>query len=169
MSKEEAPNNRPPGVLAARIRFSPQVREVLVAIIKRVQTAKATAPEDFAVPQGPTEVPDTDLHAAWAEGLRERFAQDNQVLFDLINHEQFGRADLPLTPVAAEAVMRACTSVRLYLRETLLRKLTQAEAERGEHIFRLPPAEQQGYACFRLLGYLEEDLLYQIDPGLLYS
>ncbi len=63
--------------------------------------------------------------------------------------------------------MRASVRVRLHLRETLLRDFKTIEESEGHlDIYRLPPAEQQGYACFRMLGYLEEDLLYQLDPGL---
>jgi hypothetical protein len=59
--------------------------------------------------------------------------------------------------------------VRLHLRETLLRNLHTNEIEGPLDIFRLPAVEQQGYACYRLLAMLEEDLVYQLDPDLLRS
>jgi hypothetical protein len=157
----------PPGKISARLRFTPTLRELLATIVGHVHAAQAAAPDEFPAPTpDPAAPPDPDLQAAWAEGLRERVDHDTKALSDLVTDPRFGLADLPLSPSAAEAVARACTHVRLHLRETLLRDLTAAESEGSVDVFGLRPAEQQGYACFRLLAHLEEDLLLQLDPDL---
>lgn len=155
-----------PGVLRVRLRFSPLLRGVLLDLIQRVDNARAAAPEEITPPSGlPDEPPDPDLQAAWADSLRERAGFDTDALQALAANPQFGQADLPVAPPAAEALARASVQVRLHLRETLLRDLTTPEAQGEIDVFRLPPAEQQGYACFRLLAHLEEDLIQQLDPG----
>lgn len=150
-----------------RLRFSPPLRELLVAMVGRVHVAAAAAPEERKPPgRHPADLPDPELDAAWAEGLREREESDTHALLGLVMNPNFGVADLPLTPSAAEAIARASVRVRLHLRETLLRDLNSTEVDGELEVLRLPPVEQQGYACFRLLAHLEEDLILQLDPGL---
>jgi hypothetical protein len=168
MPEESAPSA--PGRPLARLRFSLPLRELLVAMVGRVHTAAAEA-TDEPPPSGPNPAhsPDPDLDAAWAEGLREREEYDNHALLALVMNPKFGLADLPLTPAAAEAIARASVRVRLHLRETLLRDLNAVEVDGDVDVFRLPAVEQQGYACFRLLAHLEEDLIHQLDPGIAKS
>jgi hypothetical protein len=163
MSEDPAPYFARDAVLA-RLRFSPVLRELLVGIIQRIHAAPFRLP-DAPVPDASAE-PDPDWQAAWGDSLRERTDLDTTALDALVGDARFGAADLPLTPTAAEGVMRACVRVRLHLRETLLRDLKTEEIEGPLDIFRLPAAEQRGYACYRLLAMLEDDLVHQLDPDL---
>jgi hypothetical protein len=153
--------------IVARLRFSPALRELLAAMVQRVH-AKPIGLPDAPVTDASAE-PDPDWQAAWGDSLRERTELDTTALDALIGDARFGVADLPLTPVAAEAILRGSVRVRLYLRDTVLRNLKTDEIEGHLDVFRLPVAEQQGYACYRLLAWLEEDLLHQLDPDLLRS
>jgi hypothetical protein len=166
MSEKSAANSSENTILA-RLRFSPALRGLLASIIQRVHTAPITLP--VAPVTDVSAEPDPDWQAAWGDSLRERTDLDTTALDALVGDVRFGAADLPLTPVAAEAILRASVRVRLHLRDTLLRELKTDEVEGHLDIFRLPAAEQQGYACYRLLAWLEEDLLHQLDPGLLRS
>lgn len=153
-----------------RLRFTPSLRAVLIDIIGRVHAAQAAAPDEHTLPKGhPAELPDPELQAAWAEGLREREEYDTRGLLAIVMSPQFGQADILLAPSAAEALARASVRVRLHLRETLLQDLNSTEVDGDLDIFQLPPAAQQGYACFRLLAHLEEDLILQLDSGLAKS
>lgn len=155
------------GKLVVRLRFSPLLREVLLDVVGRALVAHAAVPEGYAAPAAADGEPaDPDLQAAWAEGLREREEYDTLALLDLAKNPLFGRSDLPVAPVVAEALARASVRVRLHLRETILRDLNAAETQGEAEVFHLPPAEQQGYACYRLLAHLESDLLIQLEPGL---
>jgi hypothetical protein len=153
--------------LVVRLRFSPSLREVLMEVVARAYAARAAGPDERAA-LAPTvgEAPDADLQAAWAEGLREREEYDTLALLDLLKNPHFGQSDLFVASPAAEALARASVRARLHLRETILRDLNAAEAQGDVDVFDLPPAEQQGYACYRLLAYLESDLLIQLEPGL---
>jgi hypothetical protein len=149
-----------------RLRFSPSLREALADIVGRVHSARATGPDEQSAPAPiPDELPDPELQAAWAEGLREREEYDTRALLDLMMNPQFGLADLAVTPATAEALARASAHARLYLRETLLRDLNSTQVDGDLDIFHLSPIEQQGYACFRLLAYFETDLILQLDSG----
>ena len=165
MPEDPAPST--PGRPIVRLRFSAPLRELLVAMIGRVHTAATAASDDRKPPgKNPADAPDPELDAAWAEGLREREEYDTHALLSLVMNPNFGVTNLPLTPAAAEAIARASVRVRLHLRETLLRDLNSTEVDGEVEVLRLPPVEQQGYACFRLLAHLEEDLILQLDPGL---
>jgi hypothetical protein len=143
------------------------VRELLVRVVQQVNSAHAAAPNfPGPPPPQPGEPADAELQSAWIESLRESDAGDTLALVELFTHANFGAGDIALSPAAAEAVIRACARVRLHLRDTVLRELTADEAEGAADPFGLSPAEQQGYACFRLLAYLEAELLIQLDPGL---
>jgi hypothetical protein len=166
MSEDRAANFSGKAILA-RVRFSPALRELLASIVQRIHAAPFTLPD---APVTNASAPhDPDWQAAWGDSLRERTDLDTTALDALIGDARFGATDLPLTPVAAEAIMRASVRVRLHLRETVLRDLKTDQIEGHLDIFRLPAAEQQAYACYRLLAWLEEDLLHQLDPGLLRS
>jgi hypothetical protein len=163
MAEETAPLFPVPA-LAARLRISPKLRDLLVAMVTRVQVAVAENPHPPT--PNPSDLPDPELQLAWAEGLREREEHDSHTLLGLMMNPHFGLENVPLTPAGAEAIARASVRVRLYLRETALRNMNSADVERGIDIYRLPAAEQQSYICFRLLAELEQDLILQLDPGL---
>jgi len=167
MPEEPSPSAE---TLCVRLRFTPSLRAVLIDIVGRVHAAQAATPPEHAAPKGkPEELPDPELQAAWAEGLREREEYDTRGLLGLVLNPQFGLADVRVAPAAAEAIARASVRVRLHLRETLLRDLNSTQVDGDLDVFRLPPAEQQGYACFRLLAHLEEDMILQLDSGLAKS
>jgi len=166
MSEDLAPSFAGDTVLV-RLRFSPVLRELLASIVHRVHAAPFTLPNAPVVDASAEQ--DADWHTAWRDSLRERSDLDTTALDALVGDARFGVANLPLTPVAAEAIMRACARVRLHLRDTILRDLRSEEVYGTLDIYRRTVAEQQGYACYRLLAMLEEDLVYQLDPGLLRS
>ena len=110
-------------------------------MIGRVDAAAIAAPNEPQPPGiKPADLPDPDLDAAWAEGLREREEYDTRALLGLVMNSNFGVADLPLTPAAAEAIARASVRVRLHLRETLLRDLNSLEVDGDLDVFRLAAA-----------------------------
>ena len=161
MSEDPAPYPARDSVLA-RLRFSPVLRELLANIVHRVHAAPFTFPNAPVVDS--TADHDHDWHAAWRDSLRERSDLDTTALDALVGDARFGVSNLPLTPAAAESIMRACVRVRLHLRDTILRDLKSEEVDGTLDIFRRTATEQQGYACYRLLAMLEEDLVYQLDP-----
>ncbi len=134
-------------------------------VIDRVHVAMAAAPGEPSTPAVIGEQ-DTELDHAWEQGLRECETGDAAELLGLLKADGFGLGDLALDAARAEAIMRSSVHVRLHLRDTLLRDLNTAELEGELDFFRLPQAEQQGFACYRLLLAIEQDLLLQLDPGL---
>jgi len=156
----------PSGGLRVRARLSPPFRELLRAVVQRVQTAAATPPEPSEAPGMADKFIDPELLAALTEELREGAAVEAGELAKLLARPDFGAADIFIEPALAEAVIRGSVQVRLHLHETLLRDLSAGELDGGLEFFSLTPVEQQGYACYRLLIHLEENLLRQIDPGL---
>jgi hypothetical protein len=157
--------SEPGGSIRVRLRLSPPVRELLRGLVERVQSA-AEAPGSSVDRGFAQSLPDPELLAALRASLRASGEQDAEALLAVLKAPGFGTSDLPLELDAAEAVMRESVRVRLHLHETVLRDLSVEELGGGLRFFRLPLSEQQGYACYRLLAHLEEDLLQQLDPRL---
>ncbi|MGA2052608.1 MAG: hypothetical protein ABSH19_04780 [Opitutales bacterium] len=155
------------GQVCVRLRLSAPFRELLRAIVQRVQTAVTEAPDPAPKLGAGNQAADPELLAALSEELQTGGALDARALADLLARPNFGTGDLPLEPATAEAVIRASVQVRLRLHAAILHRLSASDLGGGLEIFRLNPAEQQAYACYRLLAHLEEDLLHQIDPRLM--
>jgi hypothetical protein len=151
-----------PGRVRARLRLTPPFRDLLRSIVEQVQEAVAQNPDD---PGGPSvfELPDRELQAALAHEREEAGATDAAALAKLLARPEFGTKEITLGPEEAEAVMRAMVQVRLRLHETLLQEWSPGELDGEVEVFRLSPGEQQGYACYRILAHLTDDLLGQMD------
>ncbi len=156
----------PSAGLRVRARLSPPFRELLRAVVQRVQVAAATLPETPVSSGMEDKFADPELLAALTEELRAGAAEEAGELARLLARPTFGMADIIVEPATAEAVIRGSVQVRLHLHETLLRDLSAEELDGRQEFFRLSPVEQHGYACYRLLIHLEESLLQQLDPGL---
>ncbi|MFW5882780.1 MAG: hypothetical protein ACOCVG_00265 [Verrucomicrobiota bacterium] len=105
------------------------------------------------------------LAEAWQDGLLEAQREDFQALLKLLRHKNFGRQPIPLREPEAEAILRALTSLRLWLRAEPLKKLPDHLLETGEE----PeiPLDLEGtraYATYQFLARLQLLLISQLDP-----
>jgi hypothetical protein len=138
----------------ARLRLTPPFRDLLRAVVQRAQGAVAADPK-LAQGLGFVEKTDPELLAALELELREGGAEEAR--------PEFGSAEILLEVEEAEAAIRGSVQVRLRLHETVLQQRSSEELEDARQFFKLSPIEQQGYACYRILAHLEEDLLAQLN------
>lgn len=107
---------------------------------------------------------DPELCAIWEEDLREAFRSDATLLLRILHDSDFGKSGYSLEDVQVESLVRACSGLRLALRDAVLGKFSDAELEAGAtHPAYFPPEEREGVLGFWFLGALQELLVRALD------
>jgi hypothetical protein len=108
---------------------------------------------------------DMDLRAVWQDELHVQLDDDLSELRKLLAMREFGVRPVALQESVAEAVLRACSAVRLKIQQSLLKSVGEAELESGGVNFQsLSLVEQQAYAVYAFLAGLQETLVGEMDP-----
>ena len=138
---------------------------LIVAMLEMVKAATESLNGHLAVePQMPED--DEDLQMAWQADLIEALHYDIDYLLMVLRDHDFGKGELIMEEGVAESVVRACSAIRLKLRESALRKLTDHQLESAEvDILSLPTDTQQCYACYLFLASLQSLILIELDPS----
>lgn len=138
---------------------------VIVAMLEMVKAATESLNGHLAVePQMPED--DEDLQMAWQADLIEALHYDIDYLLMVLRDHDFGKGELIMEEGVAESVVRACSAIRLKLRESALLKLTDHQLESTEvDILSLPTDMQQYYACYLFLASLQSLILIELDPS----
>ena len=134
------------------------------AMADLVQTVRENLGKNLAIhPPFPDD--DPDLVEAWKDVLVQSLAQDCQFLLSTLQREDFGQGELTLEETTAEGLLRACSAIRLKLRETTLQDVTDEELENGavnpSHLFF---EQQKSYLCYLFLAALQSEILLELDP-----
>ena len=149
--------------------------------MKRVEVKlnlEAVAPlldviKDAADDLGPTlavkqRVPDDDdenFSNEWKRELLEGQNSDIGMFLSLFGAEFFISGMVPLDATNRESILRACSAVRLRLREKHLKTLGDEALESGE-VPRddLPEIQHKAFAAYVFLATLQELIVQHLDP-----
>lgn len=144
--------------------ISPFFIENLVAVIQRVA---ATLENKIVVSMDDIEE-DPDLAVAWRAGLLESLQEDCKVLLSLITGDDFRSGVVAIDEAHADAMLRACSAVRLKIQQTFLQDEVSDEAlETGTIDFhKLQPDTQKVFACYVFLANWQELLLAKLMPDM---
>lgn len=138
----------------------PAVRRVMAGLVAAMSTRGLWREPATGLP-----VDDPDLRQAWIADLRAEAREDAARLRNLLEDERFGRRPVDLSEEEAESLVRACSTVRLRLRETGLSCLSDEALESGGiRLTRLPAEERRLYACYLFLAGLQSLLISHLDP-----
>ena len=108
---------------------------------------------------------DPDFQRAWEEELKQSLRADCEFLVSIIQNHRFGAAAIQLNDETAEGVLRACSAIRLKLREAVLADISDEALAGGTvDVLELATDQQQGYACYVFLVMLQSVILEQLDP-----
>jgi hypothetical protein len=92
--------------------------------------------------------------------------QDLDVLLSLFGEEFFAEGKIYLDAENAEPVTRACSAVRLRLREKHLKALGDESLESGDvHPERLDEETRRAFTCYLFLATLQELIIRHLDDG----
>ena len=141
--------------------IDPVVRRVMASLVANLASRGLWREPEIGLPTD-----DPDLRAGWVEDLEEGVRSDSARLRNLLEDERLGRRPLDLSTEEAEALVRACSTVRLRLRDTGLIRISDETLESGEiPPHRLPPEERRIYGCYLFLAGLQSLLISRLDPA----
>lgn len=121
---------------------------------------------ELAAPQDLEKV-DHDMRDSWHDDLVESHRADVEFFHDLFGDEfhQTGMIEFP--EEACESVVRACSSVRLKLRTTVLGEVKDESLEGGDIDYESLDDEQKtGFMAYAFLASFQEVLIRHMDPGI---
>ncbi|WP_438483450.1 hypothetical protein [Oleiharenicola lentus] len=106
-----------------------------------------------------------ELASEWSHELLSSQRSDVAVLLSLFGSEFFATGVVPLESTNSEPVLRACSAVRLRLREKHLKELGDEALETGEvNLSELSETQQKAFAAYVFLATLQELVVQHLDP-----
>jgi len=146
-----------------------EVRLSIAAVAPLLDLIKAVADELRGHVAVPFDIAgaDADFAAVWREELLQSQRADCDLLFSLFDQEFFAEGVVGLDRDNAEAVLRASAALRLRLRNTRLRRISDEALEALEAdggLTGLDEDEKKAFACFAFLDELQKIILKYLDP-----
>jgi len=120
----------------------------------------------------PPALPETDavFRDLWTQELLATQNEDVTALLALFNEEFFTEGVVALGPGNAEAIARACSAVRLRLRERYLLPLGDEALEIGEvELARLDAPTRKAFMCYLFLATIQEYIIQRLDESIIGS
>ena len=146
------------------VRLNLEAVAPLLDVIK--EAADDLQPTLAIVPQVPEH--DAEVSTSWKSELLEGQNSDLTVFLGLFGTEFFSTGVVPLDPTNSEAILRACSAVRLRLRAKYLEPLGDELLESGEvDVDELPEVQQRAFAAYVFLATLQELIVQHLDPTVL--
>lgn len=116
-----------------------------------------------------TEV-DPDMRDAWMGELVSAQTDDVATMLGLFNDEFFSEGVVAFDENNAEAVVRACSAIRLRLRERWLKPLGDETLESGEvDVASLDESSRKAFMCYLFLATVQELIIQHLDSTILES
>jgi hypothetical protein len=145
------------------VKLSLPVVAPLLDIIKGLAGDLKIAP---AVESAPIDT-DGELRAAWAGELIAGQSQDLGVLLALFGDEFFADGVVRFDGNNADAIARACSAVRLRLRERYLKGVADESLEAGEvDIGKLAEPVRKAFMCYLFLATIQELIIQHLDESI---
>jgi hypothetical protein len=112
--------------------------------------------------------PDNDLREAWATDLIAGQSADLAILLSLFGDEFFADGVVRFDARNAEAIARACSAVRLRLRERYLKPVGDEALEAGEvEIAQLAEPLRKAFMCYLFLATIQELIIQHLDESII--
>ncbi len=103
---------------------------------------------------------DPELNELWLSSLREKAQEDIQVLQKVIKRRNFGQGEIRLQDDVADAVMRSCSAIRIYIRDHLLIGVNDKDLEEGDILpASLTEKNRPAYLTYLFLAALQSLIL----------
>lgn len=107
---------------------------------------------------------DADLAYAWEHGLKESLDNDTNILLKVFESRCY---EHELSELEVLAAMRACSAIRLAIKDIYLWDVDLDKLEMGKVNFtKLNEMVQRFYMCYAMLASFQEMLLGKMDPQL---
>jgi len=111
---------------------------------------------------------DPELRDSWTSELLNGQNSDIQALLGMFDSNFFVTGMIAFDPTNCEPNLRACSALRLRLREAHLRLLGDENLESNEVPYEaMSPEEQKAFAAYVFLATLQELLVFHLDPNVM--
>lgn len=111
---------------------------------------------------------DRDFTDGWEGELLSGQTDDIKVLLGMFDSEFFTSGIIAFDPTNCEPILRACSALRLRLREAHLKPLGDDGLESGEvPLDEMPEEQRKAFAAYVFLATLQELLVQHLDPNVL--
>lgn len=140
---------------------------VVAPLLDVIKAAADTLEGDLAAAVTWGEV-DRELRGAWRDELLEAQNRDVRALLALFDSEFFTSGVVSFDEANADAVVRACASVRLRLREKFLGNLPDDLLESGDvELESLPEPDRRAFMTYLFLATVQELIIQHLDGSIL--
>ena len=146
------------------VKLSLPVVAPLLDVIRELSTELE---KSLAAPQALHDL-DQEFRGAWIGELLEGQNEDLRALLALFDGEFFTEGVVAFDETNAEPIVRACTAVRLQLRERRLKSLTDDALETGDiDMAGLDEPVRKAFMCYLFLATVQELIIQHLDSSIL--
>jgi hypothetical protein len=149
-----------------------EVKLSLPVVAPLLDVIKSLAGDLGSMPAVPAALPavDPELKEAWTAELLSSQHADVTVLLSLFGEEFFTEGVVFFDPSNAEAIARACSAVRLRVRERYLKPLGDEALEAGEvELAELSDPVRKAFMCYLFLATIQELIIQHLDESIIES
>jgi hypothetical protein len=142
---------------------------VVAPLVDLIRELTIDLERSLAAPQALHDL-DQDFRGAWIGELLEGQNGDLQSLLSLFDAEFFTVGVIAFDEKNAEPIVRACTALRLKLRDSRLKSLGDEALETGDvEMEGLDDATKTAFMCYLFLATVQELIIQHLDSTILGS
>jgi len=149
-----------------------EVKLVLPVVVPLLEVVKELSEGLRHTHAATPELPATDVifRDLWKSELLVAQNEDLGALLALFNEEFLSEGVVAFDQNNAELIVRACSAVRLRLRERYLQALADEALEAGEvELAKLDEATRKAFMCYLFLATLQELIIQRMDESIIGS
>lgn len=140
---------------------------VVAPLLDVIKTVADSLKAELASPLAMTDL-DAEVKEPWQRDLIDAQNADLRTLLSLFDSEFFSTGVVGFDQDNADAIARACSSVRLRLRGHFLQDVPDDLLESGDvEIEALPEAVRKTFMCYLFLATIQELIIQHLDSTIL--
>ncbi len=142
---------------------------VVAPLLDVIKTASDSLKDELAAELAMKDL-EPEFQEAWSHELQNAQNQDVRTLLALFGSEFFSTGVISFDEENAEAIVRACSAVRLHLRAHYLSGLSDELLEGGEvELEQLEEPLRKAFMCYIFLATIQELIIQHLDSSILDS
>ena len=100
----------------------------------------------------------------WVDGLKSENLEGLEALMSFVKAEDFGEGAMELSKETAFSIMRACSCLRLHLRENVLQGISDEDLENGEFVqSAIKGGLRDAFFIYVILAQLQSAVIETVD------
>ena len=136
---------------------------VVAPLLDVIKTAADTLHGSLAAPLGVQDI-DPEFREAWTDDLLKSQNDELGTLLALFDKEFFSTGTVSFDEDNAEIIVRACAALRLRLRGTVLKTVTDEALENGDiAVEALTEAQRTAFMCYLFRATIQDLIIQHID------